>query len=110
MEQHRIQVPRSSCLETRVFIFEKERKSCSSNYSLESIFLFQILTKAMLLPSFLLLFNQAYVELRIGVERHACFACVAKSKSRSKKKRVINLDQDVQVCGDIFFSFWVKDV
>ena len=67
--------------------------------------MFQILTKAMLLPSFLLLFNQAYVELRIAVERHACFACVAKSKSRSKKKRVINLDQDVQVCGDIFFFF-----
>ena len=61
----------------------------------------------MLLPSFLLSFNQAYVELRIGVERHACFACVAKSKSRSKNKRVINLDQDVQVCGDIYFFFFL---
>ena len=50
------------------------------------------------------------MELRIGVKRHACFACVAESKTRSKKKQVINLDQDVQVCGDIFFSFWVKDV
>ena len=57
----------------------------------------------MLLPSFLLSFNQAYVELRKGVKRHACFAYVAKSKTRSKKEHVINLDQDVQVCGDIFF-------
>ena len=59
------------------------------------------------LPSFLLSFNQAYVELRIEVKRH-CFAYVAKSKSRSKKKQVINLDQDVQVCGDIniFFCGW----
>ena len=64
----------------------------------------------MLLPSFLLSFNQAYVELRIGVKRHACFACVAKSKTRSKKKQVINPDQDVQVCGDIFSSFWVDGV
>ena len=61
----------------------------------------------MLLPSFLLSFNQAYVELRIGVERHACFAYVAKSKSRSKKKQVINLDQDVQVCGDINIFFFL---
>ena len=53
------------------------------------------------LPSFLLSFNQAYVKLRVGVKRHACFAYVAKSKTRSKKKQVINLDQDVQVCGDI---------
>ena len=63
----------------------------------------------MLLPSFLLSFNQAYVELLIGVKRHACFAYVAKSKARSKKKQVINLDQDVQVCGDIhsfFFGGW----
>ena len=66
----------------------------------------------MLLPSVLLSFNRAYVELRIGVERHACFAYVAKLKSRSKKKQVINLDQDVQVCSDIniFFSFWVDGV
>ena len=41
----------------------------------------------------------AYVELRVGVERHACFASVAKSKIRSKQKRVIQSDQDVQVCG-----------
>ena len=41
------------------------------------------------------------MELRVGVERHAFFAYVAKSKTRSKKKQVINLDQDVQVCGDI---------
>ena len=63
------------------------------------------------LPSFLLSFNQAYVELRVGVDRHACFAYVAKSKTRSKKKQVINLDQDVQVCGDKYiFSFWVDGV
>ena len=64
----------------------------------------------MLLPSFLLSFNQAYVELRIGVERHACFAYIAKSKSSSKKKQVINLDQDVQVCGDIHSFFLVDGV
>ena len=39
------------------------------------------------------------MELRVGVERHACFASVAKSKTRSKQKRVIQSDQDVQVCG-----------
>ena len=52
-----------------------------------------------MLPSFLLSSNQAYVELRVGVERHAGFASVAKSKTRSKQKRVIQSDQDVQVCG-----------
>ena len=45
------------------------------------------------------------MELRIGVKRHACFAYVAKSKTRSKKIQVINLDQDVQVCGDINIFF-----
>ena len=45
------------------------------------------------------------MELRVGVKGHACFAFVAKSKTRSKKKQVINLDQDVQVCGVIFFFF-----
>ena len=45
------------------------------------------------------------MELRIGVKRHACFAYGAKSKARSKKKQVINLDQDVQVRGDMFFFF-----
>ena len=62
------------------------------------------------LPSFHLSFNQAYVELRVGVKRHAFFAYVAKSKTRSKKKQVINLDQDVQVCGAInifFFFLWM---
>ena len=47
------------------------------------------------------------MELRIGVERLAFFAYVAKSKSRSKKKQVINLDQDVQVCGDINIFFFL---
>ena len=51
------------------------------------------------LLSFLLSFNQAYVELRVGVKRHACFAYVAKSKTISKQKRVMQSDQDVQVCG-----------
>ena len=45
------------------------------------------------------------MELRVGVNRHACFAYVAKSKARSKKKQVINLDQDVQVCGDKYIFF-----
>jgi hypothetical protein len=39
------------------------------------------------------------VELRVGVKRQACFAFVAKSKLRSKKKQVIRFDQNVQVCG-----------
>ena len=47
------------------------------------------------------------MELRVGVKRHVCFACVAKSKIRSKQKRVIQYDQDVQVCG--MFSFLVED-
>ena len=52
------------------------------------------------------------MELRVGVKRHAFFAYVAKSKTRSKKKQVINLDQDVQVCGaiNIFFFFFVDGV
>jgi len=33
--------------------------------------------------------NRANVELRVGVERHVCFAYIVKSKVRSKKKRVI---------------------
>ena len=63
-----------------------------------------------MLPSFLLSSNQAYVELRVGVKRHACFAYVAESKTRSKKKPVINLDQDVQVCGDINVYFFLDGV
>ena len=63
------------------------------------IFLFQVLTKVKLLPSFLLPSNHAYVELRVGVKRHVCFAYVVKSKTSSKQKRVIQPDQDVQVCG-----------
>ena len=42
------------------------------------------------------------MELKVGVKRHAFFTYVAKSKTRSKKEHVINLDQDVQVCGNIF--------
>ena len=50
------------------------------------------------------------MELKVGVERHACFASVAKSKTRSKQKRVIQSDQDVQVCGNIcFFLLWRMD-
>jgi len=39
------------------------------------------------------------VGLRVGVERHVCLACIAESKTRSKQKRVIQSDQDVQVFG-----------
>ena len=64
----------------------------------------------MLLPSFLLSSNQVYVELKVGVKRHAFFTYVAKSKTRSKKEHVINLDQDVQVCGYmyIFGGWWMN--
>ena len=48
----------------------------------------------LLLPS-----TQAYVGLRVGVESHVCLACIAKSKTRSEQKRVIQSNQDVQVCG-----------
>ena len=60
-----------------------------------------------MLPSFLLPSNQAYVELRVGVKSHVCFAYVVKSKTRSKQKRVIQPDQEVLVCG-IFF-WWIVD-
>ena len=52
-------------------------------------------------------FYKPGVTLRVRVKRHACFAYVAKSKTRSKKKQVINLDQDVQVCGDINIFFFL---
>ena len=69
------------------YIFEIEEYTCSSNYSLESLFfLFWILTKAKLLPSFLLSSNRAYVELRVGVKRHVWFTYIVKSKTRSKQK------------------------
>ena len=84
--------------------FEIKEQSCSPNCSLESLFLFQILNKAKLLPYFPLSSNQAYVELRVGVKGHVCFAYIIKSKTRSKQKRVIQSDQDVQVCG--MFSFF----
>ena len=56
-----------------------------------------------MLSSFLLRSDQAYVELRVGAKRHVCFAYIAKSKTRSKQERVIQSDQDVQVCGNICF-------
>ena len=39
------------------------------------------------------------MELRVGAKRHVCFSYVVKSKTRSKQKRVIQPDQEVQVCG-----------
>jgi hypothetical protein len=41
--------------------------------------------------------NQAYLEFRVGMNRHTCFSYVAKSKS----------DQDVQVCGIFMMIFSV---
>jgi len=46
------------------------------------------------------------VELRAWVKRHVCFAYIVKSKTRSKHKRVIQSDQDVQVCGIFFEGGW----
>ena len=54
----------------------------------------------LLLPS-----TQAYVGLRVGVERHVFLACIAESKTRSEQKRVIQSDQDVQVFGLYIFFF-----
>ena len=51
------------------------------------------------MSSFLLSSNQAYVELKVGVKRHVRFAYIVKSKIEPKQKRVIQSDQDVQVCG-----------
>ena len=62
-------------------------------------FMFYILTKAKLSPLFFLPANQAYLELWVGKVRHVCFACIVKSKTRSEQKRVIQPDQEVQVCG-----------
>ena len=50
------------------------------------------------MSSFLLSSNQAYVELMVGEKRHVCFDYIVKSKTRSKQKRVIQSDQEVQVC------------
>ena len=75
MEQCRLQVPSSSCLETWGLYFE----------IVLLLKLFSRITRFVSDPhqgkvaaSFLLSFNQAYVELRVGVERHAGFASVAK--------------------------------
>jgi hypothetical protein len=58
--------------------------------------LFQILTKAKLLPSFLLPSDQAYVELRVGAKRHVCFAYIVKSKTKSKQEQVIQSDNYIK--------------
>ena len=43
------------------------------------------------------------MELRVGEKRHVCFAYIVKSKIESKQKRVIQSDQDVQVCGIVLW-------
>ena len=58
------------------------------------------------MPSFSPTSNKAYVEFRVGIKRHACFSYVAKSKAESKKKQVMQSDQEVQVCGNIW---WMED-
>ena len=109
MELCRIQVPSSSCLETWVLNFWNKRIDLLLKlFSRIALFLFSILTKAKLLPSFLLSSNQAYVELWVGVKRHVCFAYIVKSKTRSKQKQVIQSDQDVQVCGNFFGHGWMN--
>ena len=94
MKWCRIQVPGSSCLETWVLYFSNKRIDLLLK-------LFSRITLFILdphqgkgVPSFLLSSDQAYVELRVGVKRHACFAYVAKSKTRSKKKQVMQSDQE----------------
>jgi len=49
------------------------------------------------------------VELRVGAKRHIFFAYIVKSKTGSKQKRVIQSDQDVQVC-EIFFWWRVDEL
>jgi hypothetical protein len=46
------------------------------------------------IPCILMPCDQAYVELWVGVKSHACFSHVAKSKTRSKKKQVMQFDQE----------------
>jgi len=58
------------------------------------------------MPSFSPTSNKAYVEFRVGIKRHACFSYVAKSKAESKKKQVMQSDQEVQVCGNFW---WMED-
>jgi hypothetical protein len=59
------------------------------------------------MPSYSPTSNQAYVELRVGIKMHTCFSHVAKSKARSRKKQVMQSDQDVQVCGN-FVDFCIN--
>ena len=82
-----------------VFIFEKKRIALLlklfSQVALFVLFPYQ----GKVVAFFFLPANQAYLELWVGNERHVCFACIVKSKSRSERKQVIQLDQEVQVCG-----------
>ena len=82
-----------------MFYFENKKIALLLKLLSESLLCFCILTKAKMLPSFSYHLFRLYVELRLGVERHVCLACIAESKTRSEQKRVIQSHQDVQVFG-----------
>src|SRR6185503_10833945 len=99
MERLRIQALRSSCLALGDFYFENRKISLLLKLLSESLFLFYILTKAKMLPSFSYHLLRLMWGSGVGVDRHVCLGCIAESKTRSEQKRVIQPDQDVQVCG-----------
>ena len=86
MEQLRIQALSSSCLALGDFYFENRKIALLLKLLFESLFfvLYPHQGKdavVLLLPS-----TQAYVGLRVGVERHVFLACIAESKTRSEQK------------------------
>ena len=97
-ERLRIQAPDSSCLAPGCFIL-KQRDSLAPQITLWITLFVLYPHQGKGVVILLLPFIQAYVGLRVGMEGHVCLACIAESKTRSEQKRVIQPDQDVQVCG-----------
>ena len=99
MERLRIQALSSSCLALGDFYFENRKIALLLKLLFESLFLFYILTKAKMLSSF------SYHLLRLmwgsGYEWRGMFALLVllTQKQDPSRKRVIQPDQDVQVCG-----------
>jgi len=88
-------------------ILKTKTKSCSSNYSLESLILNVYNPHQGKVVAFLpYQLIRLHLEPWVVVKRNVCFAYFVKSKSRSKKKQVIHLDQDVRVCG---YFWWMMD-
>ena len=66
------------------FYFLKQKHSLAPQIILSNLsFCFKTSPRQ---SSFLLPSNQAYVECRVGIKRHVCFAYIVKSKTRSRQK------------------------